>query len=65
MMICICTEFHENILKGNRVKERTRKVNGRSDGHPDRRTDGLRARHNTILFDGRIKIYQEYGKKKD
>ena len=35
MMVYICTKFHENILNGIRVMERTRKVNGR------------RARHNT------------------
>ena len=40
MMVYICTKFHENIMNGIRVMERTRKVNGRTDGRPDRRTDG-------------------------
>ena len=44
MVIYISTKFHENILKGIRVMERTRKVNGRTDGQtdgsPHRRTDG-------------------------
>ena len=50
MMVYICTKFHENILNGIRVMERTRKVNGRTD----RRTDGG---HDIIrpVFDGRIK----------
>ena len=54
MMIYICTKFHENILNGIRVMERTRNVNGRTDGRPDRRTDGG---HEIIrpVFDGRIK----------
>ena len=50
MMVYICTKFHENILNGIRVMERTRKVNGRTD----RQTDGG---HDIIrpVFDGRIK----------
>ena len=36
MMVYICTKFHKNILNGIIVMERTRKVNGRTDG----RTDG-------------------------
>ena len=32
MMVCICTKFNENILNCIRVMERTRKVNGRTDG---------------------------------
>ena len=54
------TKFHENILKGIRVMERTQKVNGRIDGQTDRRTDGQRARHNTTVFDGRIKVVKNY-----
>ena len=47
MMVYICTKFHENILNGNRVMERTRKVNRRTDeGHEIVR----------LVFDGRIKI---------
>ena len=42
-MVYICTKFHENILNGIRVMERTREVNRRTD----RQTDGQRARHNT------------------
>ena len=59
MMVYICTKFHENILNGIRVMERTRKVNGRTDrrtdGQTDRWTDGG---HDIIrpVFDGRIKI---------
>ena len=50
-MVYICTKFHENILNGIRVMERTRKVNRRTDT----RTDGG---HDIIqpVFDGRIKI---------
>ena len=53
MMVYICTKFHENILNGVRVMERTRKVNGRTDRRMDRRTDGG---HDIIrpVFDGRI-----------
>ena len=54
MMIYICTKFHENILNGIRVMERTRKVNGRTD----RRTDGRTTGGYEIIqpvFDGRIK----------
>ena len=47
MMVYICTKFHENILNGIRVVERTQKVNRRTDGCPDRQTEGRRARHNT------------------
>ena len=51
MMVYIYTKFHENILNGISVMERTRKVNGHSDGQTDvrtdRQTDGRRARHNT------------------
>ena len=36
MMVNICTKFHENILNGIRVMERTRKVNGRTDGRRER-----------------------------
>ena len=32
MMVYICTKFPENILNGISVMDRTRKVNGRSDG---------------------------------
>ena len=42
MMVYICTKFHENILNGIRVMERTRKVNGR--------TDRRKARHNTTCL---------------
>ena len=48
MMVYICTEFHENILNGIRVMERTQKVNGWTDGW----TDGG--------YDGRIKIIIKY-----
>ena len=66
MMVYICTKFHENILNDIRVMERTQKVNGRTDGRPDRRTDGRPDRqmdgwtedggHEIIrpVFDGRI-----------
>ena len=43
MMVYICTKFHENIMIGIRVMERTLKVNRRTDV----RTDRGRARHNT------------------
>ena len=63
MLVYIFTKFHENILNGIRVIERTRKVNGRTDGRPDRRvyrqTDGW----NDIIrpvFDGRIKMTPYY-----
>ena len=51
MMIYICTKFHENILNGIRVMERTRKVNRRTDGG-----------HDIIrpVFDGRIKMLKSY-----
>ena len=39
-MVYICTKFNENILTGNRVMERTRKVNGQADGRMDRWMDG-------------------------
>ena len=39
MMVYIFTKFHENILNGNRLMERTRKVNGRTDRQADVRTD--------------------------
>ena len=39
-MFYICTKFHENVLNGIRVMERTRKVNGRTDGPSDRRAAG-------------------------
>ena len=39
MIVYICTKFHENILNGIRVMERTRKVNRRTDGQTDERTD--------------------------
>ena len=39
MMDYTCTKFHDYILNGIRVMERTRKVNGQ--------TDRQRARHNT------------------
>ena len=39
ILVYIYTKFHENTLNGIRVMERTRNVNGR--------TDGQRARHNT------------------
>ena len=51
MTVHICTKSHENILKGIRVIERTRKVKGHTDGQTDDRTsgqtDGRRARHST------------------
>ena len=55
MMVYICIKFHENILNGIRVVERTRKVNGQTDRQTDRRTDGG---HDIIrpVFDGRIKL---------
>ena len=59
MMVYICTKFHENILNGITVMERTRKVNGRTeDGQTDRRTDGRTdGAHDIIrpVFDERIK----------
>ena len=50
MMVYICTKFHENILNGIRVMERTRKVNGRTDGRTDEGHGMIRP-----VFDGRIK----------
>ena len=50
MMVYICTKFHENILNGIRVMERTRKVNGRTEGQTDEWHDIIRP-----VFDGRIK----------
>ena len=47
MMIYIYAKFHENIFNGIKVMERTRKVNGRTNGRPNRRIDGRRTRHNT------------------
>ena len=41
IMVYIYTKFHENILNGNRVMERTRKVDGWTDGRTDERTDGV------------------------
>ena len=59
MMIYTGTKFHENILNGIRVMELTRKVNGRTMGQTDVRTDGWRARHNTTrLRRAYIKIKQ-------
>ena len=62
MMVYICTKCHGNILNGIRVIERTQKVNGRTDGCPDRRTDrqpeGRMDRGHDIIrpvFDGRIR----------
>ena len=43
IVVYTCTKFHENILNGISIIERTRKVNGQTDGQ----TDGWRARHNT------------------
>ena len=40
MMVYIFTKFHENILSGIRVMERTRKANGRTDRRKDGQTDG-------------------------
>ena len=61
-MVYICTKFHENILNGIRVMERTRKINGRTDGRPDKLTDGQTGGrtdggHDIIrpVSDGRIK----------
>ena len=51
MIVYICTKFHENILNGIRVMERTRKSNGRTDGRADGGHDILRP-----VFDGRIRI---------
>ena len=51
MMDYICTKFHENILNGIRVMERTQKVNGRTDGRTYGGHDIIRP-----IFDGRIKI---------
>ena len=47
IMVNICTKFLENILNGIIVMERTRKVNGRTDGG-----------HDIIRpeFDGRVKM---------
>ena len=53
MMVYICTKFHEKILNGIRIMERTQKVNGRTDGCPDGGHDIIRP-----VFDGRIKIAQ-------
>ena len=58
-MVYICTKLHENILNGSKVMERTRKVNGRTDGRPDRRTgrqtDGrTEATPKTVLGPGRV-----------
>ena len=62
MMVNICTKFHENNLNDIRVMERTRKVNGRTDGCPDRRTDRRTDGRRDIIrpvFDGRIKTIHE------
>ena len=59
MMVYICTKFHENILNGIRVMERTRKVNQWTDGRTDRQIDRrMDEGHDIIgpIFDGRIKI---------
>ena len=40
MMVYICTKFHENIMNGIRVMERTRKVYGRTDGRPGTKIEG-------------------------
>ena len=56
MMIYICTKFHENILNGFRVMERTRKVNGQ--------TDGRRARHNTTRLRRAYKNEKKTGERK-
>ena len=56
-MVYICTKFHENILNGIRVMERTREVNGRTDRRTDRWTDGRRARHNTTRLRRAYKKY--------
>ena len=59
-MVYICTKFHETILNGIRVMERTRKVNGWIDGQKDRWTDRQTDGGHDIIrpvFDGRIKIY--------
>ena len=54
MIVYICTKFHENILNGITVMERTQKVNGRMDrqmyGWMDRGHDIIRP-----VFDGHIK----------
>ena len=52
MIVYICTKFHENILNGNRVMERTRNVNGQTDGRADGGHDIIQP-----VFDGRIKIH--------
>ena len=68
MMVYICTKFHENILNGIRVMGRTRKVNGRTDERPvrrtDRRMDGRTDGGHAIIrpvFDGRIQIAENMG----
>ena len=45
IMVYICTKFHENILNGIRVMERTGKVNRRTSGQMDIQTDRRRAPH--------------------
>ena len=52
IVVYICTKFHENILNGIRVMDRTQKL---TDGQMDGRTDGT---DDTIrpVFDGSIKI---------
>ena len=52
IMVYICTKFHENILNCIRIIERTRKVNGQTDGQ----IDGWRARHNTTRLQRAYKI---------
>ena len=44
-MVYICTKFHENILNGIRIMERTRKIRRTDGGHDITRS----------VFDGRIK----------
>ena len=56
MVVYICTKLHENILNGIRVMERTRKVNGR--------TDGWRARHNTTRLRRAYKMIEQEMKDK-
>ena len=55
-------QVQENILNGNRVMKRTRKVNGRMDGRAGRQTDGRTDGGHDIIrpvFDGRISKSRE------
>ena len=41
MMVNVCTKFHENIINGIRVMERTPKVYGRTSGHTNSGLSGF------------------------